>query len=87
MSASYYRQPSTRDMLVSSKDALDVAEDIRIGANEIKKHGDILLAYPSDGEARLAVRAEARRLLRLCDDMERLQGSTVVTMDAFRGVQ
>lgn len=87
MSASFHRpKPTTRDMLVASRDALDVAEDIHLGVNEIRKQADALFAYPADCDARVAARLAARRIIALCDEMERLQGpSPVVEMAAFRG--
>lgn len=87
MSASFSRpKPTTRDMLVASRDALDVAEDIQRAASHARIDADTLFAFPADAEARIAVRLKARRIIALCDEMERLQGpSPVVEMAAFRG--
>jgi hypothetical protein len=84
MSASVLR-PSVRQMFESSRDALDIAEDIQIATGHARTDADKLFAYPADSDLRIAVRMKAREIIRLCDELERLQQpSPVVSMGTFR---
>lgn len=56
----------------ASRDALDLAGDICDGAAEIKRAGDMLMAFPADAEERMKARAAARSVIDLCDRLERL---------------
>jgi hypothetical protein len=56
----------------ASKDALDLAEDIRRLAYDALKAGDMLLAFPADAEERIKARNIARKMIEACDDLERL---------------
>lgn len=56
----------------ASRDALDITGDIREGAAEIKRCGDMLTAYPTDAEERMKARIAARKVLADLDHLERL---------------
>lgn len=76
MSASFFRMTSPNKApdhrWAASRDALDLAGDIREGAAEIKRCGDMLTAYPTDAEERMKARAAARKVLADLDHLERL---------------
>jgi hypothetical protein len=55
-----------------SRDALDIASDIREEASEIKRAGEMLTAFPSDAEERMKARAAARRVIAHCDRLEEI---------------
>ena len=55
-----------------SRDALDIAGDICDGAAEIKRAGDMLMAFPADAEERMKARVAARTVIALCDRLEAL---------------
>ena len=62
MSASFARPASVAwQQFTASRDALDLAGDIREGAAEIKRAGEMLSAYPADAEERMKARNAARR--------------------------
>ena len=71
MSASFAR-PSVWQQFTASRDALDLACDIREGAAEIKRAGEMLSAYPADAEERMKARNAARQVIADCDALERL---------------
>ena len=56
----------------ASRDALDLAGDICDAAASIKCAGEILMAFPADGEQRKATRSAAREVIALCDRLEAL---------------
>jgi len=58
----------------ASRDALDLAGDICDAASEIKGAGEVLMAYPADGEQRMAARSAAREVIALCDRLEGISG-------------
>ena len=58
----------------ASRDALDLAGDICDAASEIKRAGEVLMAYPADGEQRMAARSAARTVIALCDRLEGISG-------------
>ena len=75
--SAFFRQNSPNTNVVwqqfrSSKDALDLAEDIRRLAFDAQKAGDMLLAFPGDAEERIKARNIARKIIAKCDAMERL---------------
>lgn len=76
MSASFNRQPPSLRVVDSrweaSGDALDIAEKIRRTAFDLVQHGDTLLDHPADPQVRAAARTDARKMIALCDDLERL---------------
>lgn len=61
-----------RSKWADSRDALLIAEDIRRKAFDLLQHGDALLDHPGDPQIRAAARADARKYITLCDDLERL---------------
>jgi len=58
----------------ASLDADQIAESIRRLAFDLTQHGDTLIDYPSDQNVRIAARADARRIVSLCDQLEALSG-------------
>ena len=70
-----------------SRAALDVVGNMSEAINEMKRAATMLHDYPADAAERIAARLAARQFIDHCDELERLQGPTVVTMDAFRRPQ
>lgn len=56
----------------ASLDADRLAEEVRRSAYDLVQHGDALTDHPGDPQIRVAARATARRVIDLCDQLERL---------------
>lgn len=88
MSASFNRPKGhDRSPWLMSRAALDVVSNMGEAINEMKRAATMLHDYPADAAERIAGRLAARQFIDCCDELERLQGPTVITMDAFRRPQ
>lgn len=72
MSGSVHRFPAPSSPWQASHDALDIAEMVWKAGDAIKDHGSALLDHPHDFAIRKAARAEARKVIALCDRLEAL---------------